>query len=50
MIAEKKEEGSCSKRVGRHGGVRVMPVERHGREQGAVEFHSQCGEQFGWMA
>ena len=49
-----KEEGSGATRVGRHAGVRVVSVERngrgHGREQGGVDFHSQCGEQFGWMA
>ena len=53
VVAE-NEEGSGAKRVGRHAGVRTMPVGRqgrgHGREQGGVELHSQSGEQFDWMA
>ena len=39
------------KKVGRHAGVRVMPVVRgHGREQGGVKLHFQCGAHFGWIA
>ena len=53
MFAE-KEEGIGSDSVGRHTGVRVMPVQPsgggHGRAQGIVVFHLQCGDQFGWMA
>ena len=49
-----KEAGTGAERVGRHAGVRIVTAERYergcGREQGGGELHSQCGEQFGWMA
>ena len=48
-----KQEYQYAERVGRHAGVRVVSAERdgrgHGREQGGVDFHSQCGEWFGWL-